>query len=113
MFNGGDFYLDDFSSGPKHPQFDLIKKHIERAVQDLFIESLRSKTEDLLYVFKDESQIDDFTERILNYWEGLENYEICKEVLDLTKNLKERWTNRESREGDSAGLSRIRDLFNH
>jgi hypothetical protein len=80
-----DFYMDDFKMGGKHPQFEIIKKHIERAVQDLFIDSLRSRTNDLIYVFNEESQIDGFTERILNYWEGLENYEICKEVVDLSK----------------------------
>jgi hypothetical protein len=109
MFKG-DFYMDDFNMGGKHPQFEVIKKHIERAVQDLFIDSLRSKTNDLLYVFNDESQIDGFTERILNYWERLENYEVCKEVLDLSKDFKERWKNRESVE-ESPSISRIKDLF--
>lgn len=102
--------MDDFNMGGKHPQFEVIKKHIERAVQDLFIDSLRSKTNDLLYVFNDESQIDGFTERILNYWERLENYEVCKEVLDLSKDFKERWKNRESVE-ESPSISRIKDLF--
>jgi hypothetical protein len=109
MFKG-DFYMDDFRMGGKHPQFEVIKKHIERAVQDLFIDSLRSKTNDLLYVFNDETQIDGFTERILNYWEGLEDYEVCKEVLDLSKDFKERWKNRETVE-ESPSISRIKDLF--
>ena len=39
-----DFYMDDFKMGGKHPQFEIIKKHIERAVQDLFIDSLRSRS---------------------------------------------------------------------
>jgi hypothetical protein len=105
-----DFYMDDFKMGGKHPQFEIIKKHIERAVQDLFIDSLRSRTNDLIYVFNEESQIDGFTERILNYWEGLENYEICKEVVDLSKEFKERWRNRESLE-ESPGITRLKDLF--
>ena len=111
MFNSEDFNFDDFRMGPKHPQFNLIKKHIERAVQDLFIDSLRNGTDELLYVFKDEAQIDAFTQKVLSYWERLEDYEVCNEVLGLTKNLKERWVNREDRDSDSAGLSRIRDLF--
>ena len=106
----GDFYMDDFRMGGKHPQFEIIKKHIERAVQDLFIDSLRSRTNDLVYVFNDESQIDGFTERILNYWEGLENNEVCKEVVDLSKEFKERWRNRESLE-DSTGITRLKSLF--
>jgi hypothetical protein len=61
-------------------------------------------------VFNEESQIDGFTERILNYWEGLEDYEVCKEVLDLSKEFKERWRNRESVE-ESPSISRIKNLF--
>jgi hypothetical protein len=104
------FQINDFENGGKHPQFEVIKKHIERAVQDLFMDSLRSKTDDLLYVFNEESQIDGFTERILNYWEELEDYEVCKEVLDLSKEFKERWKNRESFE-ESPSISRIKNLF--
>ena len=109
MFSS-DFHTDDFRMGGKHPQFKVIKKHIERAVQDLFVDSLRSRTDDLLYVFSDESQIDAFTERILSYWEELEDYEVCKEVLDLSKDFKERWKNRESVE-ESSSIARIKDLF--
>jgi hypothetical protein len=102
--------MDDFKNVGNHPQFGIIKKHIERAVQDLFIDSLRTRTDDLLYVFSDESQIDAFTKRILNYWEELEDYEVCKEVLDLSKNFKERWKNRESVE-ESTSIARIKSLF--
>ena len=109
MYNDG-FSMDDFGNVGKHPQFDVIKKHIERAVQDLFIDSLRTKTDDLLYVFNDESQIDSFTKRILNYWEELEDYEVCKEVLDLTKEFKERWKKQEF-VGESLSISRIKSLF--
>ena len=108
--NKGGFQIDDFRNGGKHPQFEVIKKHIERAVQDLFMDSLRSKTEDLLYVFSEESQIDRFTERILHYWEELEDYEVCKDVLGLSKEFKERWKNRESVE-ESPSISRIKNLF--
>ena len=108
--NSGGFQINDFRNEGGHPQFEVIKKHIERAVQDLFIDSLRSKTNDLLYVFNEESQIDGFTERILHYWEDLEDYEICKEVLELSKEFKERWKNRESVE-ESPSISRIKNLF--
>lgn len=107
---GNGFRMEDFRNDGKHPQFEIIKKHIERAVQDLFIDSLRSRTDDLLYVFNEESQIDGFTERILNYWEGLEDYEVCKEVVDLSKDFKKRWRNRESVE-ESPSISRIKNLF--
>jgi hypothetical protein len=110
MGAGEDFQFNGFSGDSKHPQFPTIKKHIERAVQDLFLDSLRNKSNDLLYVFGDEKQIDGFVERILNYWEGLEDYEVCKEVLELTGDFKQRWQERESL-GDSSALIRIRELF--
>lgn len=99
-----------FEGENSHPQFALIKKHIERAVQDLFLDSLRKKSNDLLYVFNNEEQIDAFVDRILKYWEALENYEICKEVLSLTSDFKERWRNKETEE-DSPALLRIKELF--
>lgn len=99
-----------FDGETHHPQFTLIKKHIERAVQDLFLDSLRKKSQDLLYVFNSEEQIDTFVDRILKYWEELENYEICKEVLSLTVDFKERWNNR-GQNDDSPALLRIKELF--
>ena len=110
--NNNDFNFINFESGSKHPQFNIIKNHIERAVHDLFLDSLRNKSTDLLYIFSNEEQIDGFTGKILNYWEELEKYEVCKEVLDLSKDFKERWKNKESIE-DSSALLRIRELFNH
>ena len=103
------FYMGG-EGGQNHPQYEVIKKHIERAVQDLFLESLRSKSPELIYVFTDEQQIDAFIKRILNYWENLENYEICQEVVNLSSDLKERWKNRDTEE-TSTGLMRIKDLF--
>jgi hypothetical protein len=100
------FYI----GGQNHPQYDIIKKHIERAVQDLFLESLRSQSLELVYIFTDEQQIDLFIKRILTYWESLENYEVCQEVMNLSNDLKERWRNRDVEE-TSTGLMRIRDLF--
>lgn len=102
--------FENFEGEGSHPQFSIIKKHIERAVQDLFLDSLRKRSDDLLYVFTSEEQIDTFVSRILKYWEGLENYEICKEVLSLTGDFKERWKNKEE-ENDSPALIRIRELF--
>ena len=110
MYGEESFYINDFGDGQSHPQFNILKKHIERAVQDMFLESLRSGTNELLYVFNDEKQIEEFVKRILDYWERIENYEACKEVLELTKDFKERWKNREEIE-DSSALLRIRELF--
>jgi hypothetical protein len=110
MGSGEDFQFNGFSGESRHPQFPTIKRHIERAVQDLFLDSLRNKSDDLLYVFNDEKQIDGFVERILSYWEDLEDYEACKEVLELTNGFKQRWQERETLE-DSSALIRIRELF--
>jgi len=98
------------NGGQEHPQFELLKKHIERAVQDLFLESLRLQSQELLYIFTDEPQIDAFVKRILSYWEELENYETCQEVVKLSKKFKKKWGSRNLEE-TSVGLSRIRDLF--
>jgi hypothetical protein len=96
--------------GQEHPQFNLLKSHIERAVQDLFLESLRTQSPELLYIFTAEEQIDAFVKRILTYWEELEKYEICQEVVNLTKQFKEKWVKRDLSE-TSVGLTRVRDLF--
>jgi hypothetical protein len=93
-----------------HPQMGILKIHIERAVQDLFLDSLRTQAPELLYVFSSEDQIDGFVKKILTYWEELENYEICQEVLSLAKEFKEKWKNRDMDES-SVGLLRIKDLF--
>jgi len=103
-------HMNDFFEPEPHIQFHIIKKHIERAVQDLFLDSLRKKNSDLLYIFNDEEQIDFFIERILKYWENLENYENCKEVLLLSNDFKERWKNK-GEDLDSAALDRINELF--
>lgn len=111
MFNKAgqpNFFHPD--GGGSHPQFSILKKHIERAVQDLFLDALRTQSPELLYVFSDEAQIDGFVKRILTYWEELENYEICQEVMGLSKKFKEKWSNRDLEES-SVGLDRIRDLF--
>lgn len=103
-------YDSEFSLDEKHPQFGLIKKHIERAVQDLFLDSLRNDTNNLVHVFANEAQIDGFTERILKYWEAFEDYEVCKEVILLSKDFKEKWRNREEIP-QSEALMRLKNLF--
>lgn len=103
-------YDSEFSLDDKHPQFALIKKHIERAVQDLFLDSLRNDMDTLVHAFTNEDQIDGFVERILKYWEVLEDYEVCKEVISLSKTFKKRWKNRDEMP-QSEGLMRLKNLF--
>lgn len=81
--------------GP-HPQFNILRKHIDRAVQDLFLSALRNPTEDLNYVFNSDAQIDSFTQRMIKYWESHEDYEICAEIQKLGKNFKKEWEKRSS-----------------
>jgi hypothetical protein len=100
----------DFNLDQKHPQFTLIKKHIERAVQDLFLDSLRNERDQLVHIFTNEDQIEGFLSRILKYWEDLEDYETCKEIISLSEKFKERWKIREDIPA-SPGINRIKSLF--
>ena len=87
--DSGYFYI---SKQEDHPQQEILKRHIERAVQDLFLNALRDKSDQLLWIFRDKDQIDGFIERMLEYWESLENYETCLEIKNLAKRFKRRWT---------------------
>ena len=91
-FDSGNFSFSDWgSSFEGHPQFSILKTHIERAVQDLFLNALRSQSPDFLQIFESESKIDDFCYRMILYWEREENYEVCGEILKLKKQLKDAW----------------------
>lgn len=99
-----------FGFGNSHPQFSLIKKHIERSVQDLFLTSLREQPEEMVYVFVEEDQIEKFKSRMLTYWEKFEEYEICQEISERIEDLKERWKNRDT-EVNPLSLEKIKALF--
>lgn len=91
-FDSGNFSFSDWgSSFEGHPQFSILKIHIERAVQDLFLNALRTQSPDFLQIFESESKIEDFCCRMISFWEREENYEICAEILKLKKQLKEDW----------------------
>ena len=102
MFMGGE--------PAKHPQHNILKGHIERAVQDLFLESLRNQPIELFYVFETEKQIDSFINRILSYWEKIQKYEICQEVVKLSKQFRDKWKERDKLE-QSEAVIRIKDIF--
>lgn len=74
-----------------HPQFEVLKKHIDRAVQDLFLNSLRSQSRDFLFIFDQEDQIEKFSQRMIKYWEKEENYETCSEIVNLKKEMVSEW----------------------
>ena len=105
---GGFMFMSD--EQPKHPQYPILKKHIERCVQDMFLEALRTQPPELLFVFETEEQIDSFINRILNYWEELENFEICQEVVQLEKKFRESWAKRNDL-GTSPAILRLLDIF--
>ena len=84
-------YNDWRSSYEDHPQFSVLKSHIDRAVQDLFLVALRTQGEEFIYIFDSEKKIDDFGSRMIKYWEKEENYEVCAEILVLCKELKTKW----------------------
>mgnify|MGYP003648486361 FL=1 len=86
-------YNDWRSSYEDHPQFSVLKSHIDRAVQDLFLVALRTQGEEFIYIFDSEEKIGDFASRMIKYWEKEENYEVCAEILVLAKELKTKWRN--------------------
>jgi hypothetical protein len=95
----------------KHPQYDsIIKVHIERAIHDIFLISLREQKMEFFYVFSTEEQIDSYISRLLKYWERRENYEICQEVVKLGKKFKRRWKGIDP-EKQTKGAARISDIF--
>ena len=94
----------------KHPQYSILKRHIERSVQDLFLISLRNQNDDIFYVFETVEQIDAFLGRMLKYWEKYEKYETCQEIVKLGNELKDKWINRESNP-ETPGEIRIKDIF--
>lgn len=110
MFDSENINSFSFGLGESHPQFNLIKKHIERSVQDLFLNTLREQPEEMIYVFKEEEQIERFKSRMLSYWEKFEEYEICQEVSERIEGLVEKWKNRDTKE-DSLSLEKIKSLF--
>lgn len=81
----------DFANKINHPQFEILKKHIDRAVQDLFLSSLRTQNRDFLFIFDNEDQISKFSQRMIKYWEEEENYEICSEIVRLKKKMTNKW----------------------
>ncbi len=85
------FYSGWGSSFHNHPQFTVLKTHIDRAVQDLFLDSLREQNEEFLHIFSSREKIDEFTDRMLRYWEEEENYEICVQILQLKSELVSKW----------------------
>jgi len=108
----GYFNSEDWGSKnhKNHPQFDLLKKHIDRAVQDLFLNSLRTQQEDFLYIFDNKEQIESFTKRMIKYWEEEENYEICAEIIKLKKKMITKW--KKSMVKDSIENEEIKKWFN-
>jgi len=95
---------------PTHPQYDILKKHIERSIQDIFLSSLREKTNDLVYIFDNSDQIDSFVSRMLKYWEKLEKYETCMEIKNLSIQLRTKWENRGAIDPGEASI-KIKDIF--
>jgi hypothetical protein len=102
----------DYSGGmyEMHPQYQLLKKHVERCVQDIFMDGLKNRQEKLVLAFENEDQIDLFSNRLLKYWEDLENYEKCEEIVCLIEELKNTWKKYENIEGMDRNFM-IADLF--
>jgi len=86
-------FSDWRSSFEDHPQYTVLKCHVERAVQDLFLSALRSQHDEFIYIFDSEKKIEDFCARMIKYWELEEIYETCSEILVLRSEVIEKWKN--------------------
>lgn len=106
-------YNFEIENGSAHPQFFIIKKHIERAVQDTFLIALRGQNDEILYIFNKIEQIPEFRKKIILYWEEMEEYEICNEIIDLTRDLEERWKKKIEVDQEFSMLNHLKDLFDH
>jgi hypothetical protein len=82
-------WRQNFSS---HPQFEILESHVQRAVQDLFLTALREQTDDFICIFDSEDQIEEFCNKMISYWEVLEDYEKCSEIQKLSIKLKSSWS---------------------
>jgi len=71
----------------EHPQADILKKHVERSIQDLFLKALRSQNETFIYIFNNEEKINVFCDRMTEYWVTEEVYEKCAEIVILKESL--------------------------
>ena len=100
----GNFQKENWNSfgDGDHPQFGILKKHIDRAVQDLFLNSLRLQDESFICIFDSQDQIEKFTSKMIDYWEKEENYEVCAEILKLKKKMISQWEKsiKENNEGE-------------
>ena len=86
------FQNSPFSKFPSdHPQIELIKSHLVRAMQDLFLISIRNLDEEFMLIFDSEQEIDEFCDGIIKYRESIEEYEVCNEILDTKPDLLKKW----------------------
>lgn len=103
----GHFGKKGWESFVNHPQAETLKWHIDRAIQDMFLESLRSQTEEFIYIFNSEDEIEKFAERIIKYREANEDYEACSEAISLKNELIKKW--RETMEEDIKKENKLKE----
>lgn len=74
-----------------HPQSEILIKHVERATQDIFYDSLKTETSDLFFLIKSEKKLDQFLGKMIKYWEQMEEFEKCSEIMKLGNELRNKW----------------------
>ncbi len=101
----------DFNFGYEepHPQYNILRKHITRSIQDMFLSALRKQPKELSYIFNSDKEIDDMCSRMLKYWEREEEYEICSEIVGLSKSFKKSWKRRKP--GVTEEKLKLMDIF--
>jgi hypothetical protein len=97
------------SSFEDHPQHAILKKAIDRAVHDIFLQALREQHNEFLSIFESEDKIEDFVSRTLKYWETEEIYEICAEIQKLKKQVIQKW--KEMPIPDKTQAKKLRDFL--
>jgi len=103
----GHFGKKGWESFVNHPQADTLKWHIDRAIQDMFLDSLRAQTEEFVYIFNSEEEIEKFVDKIVKYREANEEYEICSEAIFLRDSLLKNW--RETMEEDAKKENKLKE----
>lgn len=102
------FHSSPLSKFPSdHRQIDLIRNHLTRAMQDLFLLSVRNLDNEFLLIFDSEKEIDELFSGMVKYREEIEEYEICEEIIKRKPDMIIKW--KETLSGpDSKGYEEIR-----
>lgn len=84
------YFKGEFSFFEEGFQPEILKKNIDRAIHDLFLNYFRNQSDEFIFIFNDSDEIESLSHKMITYWESQENYEICSEIVTLKEKLKEK-----------------------